>query len=119
MSCSLALALLCLDLSGFYVDGSLSAIDSGVETYHVETTLVTLERDGHIHYVGGREHRSFDHTASNPYGRIALGYEQTFFVPNLRLSAELFHESSFATARDRGVNGARISLRWYPFGGAR
>lgn len=119
MSCSIAIALLCFELSGVYVDGSLAAADSGVEVYTLERTLVTREYRGFTRFVGSSEERSFSDEARNPYGRLALGYEQTFFSPDLRLSAELFHESSLATGRDRGVNGARVSLRWYPFGGAR
>lgn len=119
MGCSVIMILLCLDLSGVYVDGSLAAADSGVEVYTLERTLVTREYRGFTRLVGSSEERQFDREARNPYGRLALGYEQTFFSPDLRLSAELYHESSLATGRDRGVNGARVSLRWYPWGGVK
>lgn len=116
MSCSLTAIALCL--SGLYLDGGLSVADSGVEIYREQIVNSVYQLDGVI-----TSHRHVEsirsHAAENPYGRIAIGYEQTFFVPELRLSAELYHESSLATGRDRGVNGARISLRWYPFGAAR
>lgn len=117
MSCPAAIALLCLDLAGVYIDGGLTYADSGVERYAIVRNTHFVESNGTIQ-TGHSEYTAFDHRAQNPYGRLAVGYEQTFFVPNLRLSAELYHESSLATASDRGVNGARISLRWYPFGGA-
>lgn len=121
MSCSLSIALLCLDLSGLYIDAAVSAADAGVETYLLDRTHVTREQlDGHISYVGSTEQLSlYDRRARNPYGRLAIGYEQTFFLPELKLYADVWHESSLATGRDRGVNGARIGLRWYPWGGAR
>ena len=119
MTCHIASLLLCLDISGVYVDASLAAMDSGVEQYTRDTTLVIVERHGFRTFGNSSVHESYSREARNPYGRLAIGYEQQLFVPNLRLSAELFHESSFATARDRGVNGARISLRWFPFGGVR
>jgi len=117
MSCSLLTLAACL--SGLYIDGSLISADSGVERYHYDTTTIIVERHGFRTFGNSTVRESYNREAANPYGRFAIGYEQPFFVPQLRLSAELFHESSFATARDRGVNGARISLRWFPFGGSR
>lgn len=117
MSCSLSAIAFCL--SRLYLDGSLSALDSGVEQYGRDSSsIVVVDRSGWPQASSYRQQIWYSHRAQNPYGRLAVGYEQTFFVPNLRLSAELYHESSLATASDRGVNGARISLRWYPFGGA-
>jgi hypothetical protein len=117
MSCSLLALAACA--AGLYLDGSLAALDSGVEQYRRDTTVVVLERNGFRQLAGTRVSESYSHEALNPYGRLAIGYEQPFFTPTLRLSAELFHESSIATGRDRGVNGGRISLRWYPWGGVR
>jgi len=31
------------------------------------------------------------------------------------LSAEVFHDSSIASNRDRGVNGVAIRATWFPF----
>lgn len=112
MSCLLAICL-----SGLYLDGGLSYADSGVEIYQLKTTLLTREtRWGDIEYVGSSDERASSHRALNPYGRLALGYEHQINL-QLRLNAELYHESSIETGRDRGVNGARVSLRWFPWGG--
>lgn len=119
MTCPL-LVLLCLDPAGFYISGSLSAMDSGVEIYTRDLTHITRMNDiGHIEYVGTTEERGYSHRALNPYGRLAIGYERLVFVPELKFSTEIYHESSTATAKDRGVNGVRMELRWHLFGGAR
>ncbi|HEY0684711.1 MAG TPA: hypothetical protein VGD45_20410 [Steroidobacter sp.] len=117
MSCTW-IALLCLDLSGLYIDGSLAALDAGVEQYTRETTLTLIERVGLVER-GSTTQTDFRRDAFNPYGRAAIGYEQTFFRQELKLYAEAWHRSSLATGKDRGENGASIGLRWYPWGGAR
>ena len=119
MTCHIASLLLCLDISGLYIDASLAALDSGVEQYTRDTTTVIVERHGFRQFDSSHVRESYSHEARNPYGRLAIGYEQQFFSQRLFLYGEWFHESSLATGGDRGVNGWRLGLRVYPFGSRR
>ena len=53
----------------------------------------------------------YDVQTANPYGRITLGYSWRL-SDSLRAAISVDHESSIATSKDRGINAARVSLRW-------
>lgn len=108
MTCSIAVLIACFSWSGFYMDGAVVVADGGAIS--VDTSFFDFY-DGKAHQVQevyGREQ------ADNPYARAALGYEIEF-SPRLRAAFEVSHRSSIATGRDRGINSASFSLRWYPF----
>lgn len=107
MTCSIVALIACFSWSGFYVDGAAVVADGGIQrasdTYEFY--------GGKYHLVGAGQ---FDETASNPYGRFALGYEIEL-SPQFRAALEISHQSSLDTSKDRGVNSASLSVRWYPF----
>lgn len=108
MDCALSTLhtlIACFSWSNFYVDGGLLYQDSGVEK-------VTAAYEWYdAKYI--LQDRDESHYASNPYGRVALGYEMRF--TNVSLSLEAAHTSSLDTGSDRGVNAISLKARWYPF----
>lgn len=115
MECSLAALLLCFSWSNLYIDAQVAVQDA---RYAEQTEILTREE---IMYGFGQptitssESRvaSRSNEAANPYMRNAIGYQITF--RQLDVAAEIFHDSSMATDRDRGVNGIAIRARWFPF----
>jgi hypothetical protein len=115
--CGLETLLACFSLSGFYVDGAISAHDRGEARVNVQTVLV--ERNVCL-YKGfcvpanyNTDVVTVDDSAQNLYGRVAIGYDVTVNQVTLRLEAS--HESSIATGRDWGVNAINLGLTWRPF----
>jgi hypothetical protein len=84
----------------FYVDGGLQ-----FQNNRVTELLVTP-------VPGGQYTTEYTHS-SNPYARVAIGYE----LQGKRwvAFAEAFHVSSVETGRDKGINGLALGVRWYPF----
>jgi hypothetical protein len=93
----LALAGCALTPGGLYAGGSILATD---------ISYAEVEIDGPQVREVARSH--------NPFGRIALGY-QAQFGPRMTGDCEIFHQSSLATAKDRGENAAACGLRWFLF----
>lgn len=61
-----------------------------------------------------KEHfwRMYDvNITKNPYCSVMLGY-QWQLKPNFEFGLAIRHESSIATGKDRGINDARLFLRW-------
>jgi hypothetical protein len=115
--CGIEALLACFSLSGFYVDGALSAHDRGQG--RAVTQQVTTERadcfkgSACMRYDYTTNATSIDRSPQNAYGRVAIGYDVTVRQFALRLEAS--HESSIATGRDRGVNAVTLGLTWRPF----
>lgn len=106
---------------GFYVEGSLAALDhptaraphvfdglylrrktnSGAASYAPTTVTVDNPRTLDISDV------------RNPYGALAFGYDIKWRA--IVIDLQLLHQSSLATNEDRGQNSVRLSVRWYPF----
>ena len=117
MECTLATLVACFSWSGFFVDAGLSYQDGGLyKEYRTDTSALVV--------VDGEATANSDsavlisHEATNPYVRIALGFEISLSLGDLgliELSVEAFHQSSLATDIDRGFNGGMISAKWYPF----
>lgn len=109
MDCTLAALLACFSWSGLYIDGQVSYQDTNLPYYYwkdvsppsrngvMETARVLTLSDEPV----------------NPYFRNAIGYQLSF--KRIDLSAEVFHDSSMASNKDRGVNGIGIRARWFPF----
>lgn len=115
MECSLFSLIACFSWSNLYVDAQVAFQDA---RYAERTEIVTREE---IMYGFGQPTlnssetwmASRSHEAANPYMRNAIGYQITF--RQIDVAAEIFHDSSMATNRDRGVNGIAIRARWFPF----
>lgn len=113
MECSIHALIACFSWAGLYIDSGLSYQDAGVyRSYEVskyERQLVNGAEQS-----SGETHQAWDrHSAQNPYGRLALGYEIDLGQLTWRIEAE--HVSSLTTSKDRGVNSFTISAKWYPF----
>lgn len=109
MECALATLIACFSWSNLYIDTQFNLQDRTVP-YHYWRDISPPPRDGVIEtaFVSTISDRS-----DNPYLRSALGFELSF--RQVDLSAEIFHDSSIATSRDRGVNGIGLRARWFPF----
>lgn len=112
MDCSLAALIACFSLGGLYIDTGMSYQDAGVYTVYHSDSASTVVSDGLIETnSSSQEFRT--NSASNPYGRLSLGYQIDFSSVTWRL--EVSHVSSLATDKDRGVNSIKIGARWFPF----
>lgn len=116
MDCTLAALVACLSWSNLYIDSGLSWQDAGIYEHYEAYRSERIIRDG-IEESGSTNEVWSAHTAANPYGRLAIGYEIEFSQFKVRLEAS--HISSIATNQDRGVNAISLGARWYPFRGGR
>lgn len=116
MDCTLATLIACFRLSGLYIDSGLSWQDAGVYSEFQRYSTERIVTNGVVE-TGATLQRWQDHSAVNPYGRLAIGYEVSF--PRMTWRIEASHISSLAINTDRGVNAISIGARWYPFGGRR
>lgn len=107
--CSLHALIACFSWSNLFIDSGLLYQDSGVEQIKAGSTYDFY--DGAYHLM--RTDDSSSHYASNPYGRLAIGYEMQFTSVTFALEVE--HVSSLDTTKDRGVNAINLKARWYPF----
>lgn len=114
MDCSLAVLIACFSWANVYVDSGLSVQDSGVyQHFNHAVTDQYLNDSGDWIAQTTRRTAWGDHSAANPYGRLALGYEMNFGSLSVRMEAS--HTSSLRTESDRGLNALTLSARWYPF----
>lgn len=114
MECSLLALISCFSWTNFYVDAGLSYQDAGYYVQQSSHDSVRVERDGVVISEGAYDSRGLRGERKNPYGRIALGWDlQLSRAVSARL--DVFHVSSTTDGNDRGVNGAVLSVRWYPF----
>jgi len=109
MECTLATLIACFSWGGFYVDTEMSYQDRAVP-YHYWKNVSPRPRSGVIEtaFVS-----TISYEQESPYMRNAIGYQLKF--RSVDLSAELFHDSSMKSDKDRGVNGVGIRARWFPF----
>lgn len=115
MECTFATFVLCFSWANLYIDAQVAYQDA---RYTERTEIMTREE---IMYGFGQPTltssetwiASQSHEAANPYMRNAIGYQISF--RQMDVAAEIFHDSSMATDRDRGVNGIAIRARWFPF----
>lgn len=114
MSCSLAMLAACFSWSGFYVDTAIAMQDSGVERYGEYQREFSIQRPDRIES-GSIHQYAYSRDAQNLYGCLELGY-QSRLGPRLTTALAGRHCSSLATNKDRGVNAALLSFRWYPWG---
>lgn len=105
MSCALATLAACFSLSGFYADAAIQHSNFGEARYYY-----TSYQDSAHDY----RYATIDNSPTNPYGRLAIGYDIEFKLATFRL--EWSHESSLATSRDRGEERVTIGLTVRPFG---
>ena len=109
MECSLAALIACFSWSNLYIDAQVSYVDRAVP-YHEW-------RDVSPPSVNGVVERAYVSTISNenenPYLRNAIGFKLAFRT--IDLSAEIFHDSSMSSDKDRGVNGFALRAQWFPF----
>lgn len=110
MECSLFALIACFSWSNLYVDNEISYQDRSVPYHYWKdvspppTATGAVERAS-VSTIGSE--------SQNPYYRGAIGIKIPFRA--IDLSAEVFHDSSIATDRDRGVNGVAIRATWFPF----
>jgi hypothetical protein len=110
MECSLAALIACFSWSNFYVDAQISYQDRSVPYHEWAYIGTTTATSGLIETT----HRStISYEKENPYMRPAIGIKLPF--RSIDISAEIFHESSISSDRDRGVNGFAVKAQWFPF----
>lgn len=109
MECTLATLVACFSWSNLYIDTQVSYQDRAVPYFHL-VDVSPPPRDGVIE-------TAYIHTISdendNPYLRNAIGFKLPF--KKVDISAEVFHDSSMSSDKDRGVNGFAIKAKWFPF----
>lgn len=108
MDCTLAVLITCFNLSGLYIDSGLSWQDMGEPRLQSRSEVIAHDWGMETAVYG-----VWTDKPTNPYGRVALGYEVNFQSLTWRLEAS--HLSSVLTNGDRGVNSVSLSARWYPF----
>jgi hypothetical protein len=109
-----AVAALALSWS-LYLDTGIRIADAGIQLERTNTTLVTLERNSFVNYVGRDQSSSLSHRAANPYGDVRLVLEVEL-SPRWSVIADGLHESSISSRTDRGVNSFGVSVRCRLFG---
>lgn len=107
MDCSLAALIACFSWSGLYIDGDLSYLDADVPRREWFSQIVQLDW-GTESIIQTRENTR----PSNPYGRLAIGYQVEF--RSVTFALEGWHMSSTVDG-DRGFNAVSLRARWFPF----
>lgn len=109
MECTLAALIACFSWSNLYIDAQVSYQDTAVPHHYWKDISPpqnsSVRETAFVSTIGNE--------SQNPYMRNAIGYQLRFKYVDL--SAEVFHDSSMASEKDRGVNGFGIKARWYPF----
>jgi len=110
MECSLFALIACFSWSNLYIDNQISYQDRSLPRHYWKDVSPPAGPTGAAEtaYVATIENEN-----QNPYYRGAIGIKLPF--RSIDLSAEVFHDSSVATKRDRGVNGVAIRATWFPF----
>lgn len=108
IACSIHALIACFSWSSFYVDGGIAYQDRALPHQVFDTTTLTSSS-----VVETIITQRTTEAASNPYGRLALGYELQF--KSLTLAIEASHVSSLDTDKDDGINSIGIKAHWYPF----
>lgn len=109
MDCTLAALITCFSWSGLYIDTQMSYQDTNLPYYYWKD-VSPPPRDGVIETA---HVLTLSDESANPYMRGAIGYQLSFRT--IDISAEVFHDSSIRSNKDRGVNGIGIKARWFPF----
>lgn len=109
MECSLAALIACFSWSNLYIDTQISYVDRAVP-YHYWRDVSPPPTNGVVEraYVS-----TISNENENPYLRNAIGFKLPF--RSIDVSAEIFHDSSMSSDKDRGVNGVAIRAQWFPF----
>lgn len=110
MECSLSALIACFSWSNLYIDAQISYQDQSVP-YHEWQYLGTTTSSSGLVETAYREGISYEN--ENPYLRNAIGIRLPFKA--IDLSAEVFHDSSMSSDKDRGVNGFALRAKWFPF----
>lgn len=110
MECSLAALVACFSWSNLYIDTQISYQDRAVP-YHEWAYEGTSTSQGGL--VESTWRSTITNENENPYLRNAIGIRLPFRA--IDVSAEIFHDSSMSSDRDRGVNGFAIKAQWFPF----
>lgn len=107
---------------GFYIEGGMSMLEKRSVPEPQVFTWQSMDCGSYWCVAGPpRSHMFYDlhrydiNEVRNPYGSAAIGYDYAW--RSLRVDFQLRHESSIATGKDRGTNAARLTVRWYLFGG--
>lgn len=110
MECSLAALIACFSWSNLYIDAEISYQDLSVPYHEWKYEGSSMSQGGLIESTW---RSTISYEDENPYGRTAIGLKLPFRT--IDLSAEVFHESSVSSNKDRGVNGVAIKAQWFPF----
>jgi hypothetical protein len=111
MECLLtAILSTCFSWANLYIDNEISYQDRSVPYHYWKEVSPTPSATGAVEtsYLS-----TIGHESQNPYYRAAIGIR----IPlrSIDLSAEVFHDSSISSDKDRGVNGVAIRATWFPF----
>lgn len=109
MECTLATLIACFSWGNLYLDAQISAVDRTVPyQYWKDVSPPPSNSVVETVYIWSASNES-----ENPYMRNAIGYQLRFRA--MDISAEIFHDSSMSSNKDRGVNGIAIRATWFPF----
>jgi hypothetical protein len=110
MECSLAALALCFSWSNLYVDAQISYQDRSVPYHEWAYMGSAVARSG---LVESTWLSKISYENENPYMRNAIGFRLPFRAVDI--TAEVFHDSSISSTKDRGVNGFALRAQWFPF----
>lgn len=112
MECSLFALIACFSWSNLYIDNQISYQDRSVPYHYWQA--VTPPPSSSTGALESTYYRSaVGEDDQNPYYRGSIGIKIPF--RSIDISAEVFHDSSISTGRDRGVNGVALRAQWFPF----
>lgn len=110
MECSIAALIACFSWSNLYIDAQVSYQDRAVPYHEWAYMGTSVSQDGLVESTWLSKISSEN---ENPYLRNAIGIKLPF--RSIDVSAEIFHDSSMSSDRDRGVNGVALRAQWFPF----